>query len=83
MVTDLILQFFGAIMDAFLSLLPAWNLQLPGDKINIVVGTVTRWNSILPISELFWCIVASSGVFIALILYYCIMWVVKRLTLSG
>lgn len=83
MLVDAFLNFAGVIVDGALALLPNWTMIFPTGAIQAIVGETTRWNSILPVVELYWLVAASLILLFALLMYYIVMWVVKRLTFSG
>lgn len=66
MVFDAFLGLVTALLNAIFSALPQWTLTPDTGPISTLFFNLTVYNSILPVTEMFFCISLSGSVFVSI-----------------
>ncbi|HVW42505.1 MAG TPA: hypothetical protein VHC18_14245 [Amycolatopsis sp.] len=79
MITDAVFGVLYAVVDALVTLLPAWTMPDLGDTVAVVVSDIVDLNSALPVYEVFVGFSAVLATQVAFGLWGLVVWVYHQI----
>jgi hypothetical protein len=80
MITDALLAILLTLCSSVFALLPSWTWPVPDEAIGHIVGEITRWDQVVPVTEMFVIMGIVATLFVALIAFKVVKQVIDWIT---